>query len=154
MVLVILSIALAGAYTGFTHFRQSLAFTAAETEVSFWGREGYQPQATTIKRTGHGIESLLQSAPNNPQYLGLQSTYFAWRGYWADNMDKRASFNTQALQSQYQVLQSRPAHRHSWVKLLEYASRSSSGEDMSIKAQARLQALSSKPGLKPKPQSI
>jgi hypothetical protein len=142
--LVILAIALAGAYAGFTRFTQNLAFTAAETEVSFWGRERYQPQATTIKRTGHGIESLLQNAPNHPQYLGLQATYLAWRGYWEDNMDNRASFNTQAVQSQYQGLQARPAHRHSWLKLLEYASRSSSGEAMAIEAQARLQALSLK----------
>jgi hypothetical protein len=145
--LVILAIALAGAYAGFTRFTQNLAFTAAETEVSFWGRERYQPQATTIKRTGHGIESLLQSAPNDPQYLGLQATYFAWRGYWTDNMDMRTSFNTRALQSQYQGLQARPAHRHSWLKLIEYASRSTSAEAMVIEAQARLQALSSKPGL-------
>jgi hypothetical protein len=143
--LVILVIALTGAYAGFTSFTQNLTFTRAETEVSFWGREGYQPLTTTIKRTGHGIESLLQNAPNHPQYLGLQATYFAWRGYWEDNnMDNRASFNTQAVQSQYQGLQSRPAHRHSWLKLLEYASRSSSGEAMAIEAQDRLQALSLK----------
>lgn len=142
--LVILAVALTGAYTGFTQIRQSLAFTAAETEVSFWGREGYQPQAITIVRTGQGIEALLQSAPGHAQYLGLHATYFAWRGYWEDNMDNRASYNSRARQSQYEGLQSRPGHRHSWLKLLEYASRSG-GEAMGTKAQARLQAFAPKP---------
>jgi len=144
MALVILVLALVAAYTSFSQFRQSLVFTAAETEVGFWGRDSYQPQATTIKRTGRGIESLLQSSPRHPQYLGLQATYFIWRGYWEDDMYKRASYNSQALQSQYQGLQSRPGHVHSWLTLLEYASRSSS-EAMSSKAQARLQVLLPKP---------
>jgi len=136
------ALALMGAYTGFITFTQDLAFTGAQTELSFWGRDGYQPEAGTIARTGQSIDALLQGAPGNPEYLGLQASYATWQAYWAENTDERASFNAQAVQSQYKGLQSRPAHRHGWTKMVEYASRTTTGEPMLIAAQAHLRALS------------
>jgi hypothetical protein len=142
LVVLAAALALMGAYTGFTTFTQDLAFTAARTELSFWGRDSYQPEAGTIERIGQSIDALLQGAPGNPQYLGLQASYAAWQAYWAENTGERASFNSEAVQSQYQALQSRPAHRHSWAKMVEYASRTTTGEAMLIEAQARLRTLS------------
>jgi len=137
----ILVLALVAAYTGFTTFAQDLAFTNAQTELSFWGRDNYQPEPKTIKHTGQAIQALLQSAPRHPEYRGLQASYAAWLSYWSENMDERAGFNSQAVQSQYIALQSRPAHRHSWTKMVEYADHASTGEAIRQQAQARLAAL-------------
>ena len=137
----ILVLALVAAYTGFTTFAQDLAFTNAQTELGFWGRDSYQAEPKTIKLTGQTIDALLQSAPGHPEYLGLQANYAAWRAYWATDTMERASYNRQAVQSQHKALQSRPAHRHSWSKMVEYAARANSGEAMLQQAQARLQAL-------------
>jgi hypothetical protein len=134
--------ALMGVYTGFTTFAQDLAFSSARTELSFWGSDRYQPEPNTIERTGQSIDALLQGAPGNPEYLGLQANYAAWQAYWSENRDERAGFNGQAVQSQYKALQSRPAHRHSWSKMVEYASRTATGEAMLIDARDHLQALS------------
>ena len=141
-VLTVLAVALMGVYTGFTTFARDLAFTSARTELSFWGRDRYQPEANTVERTGQSIDALLQGAPGNPEYLGLQASYAAWQAYWSENRDERAGFNGQAVRSQYKALQSRPAHRHSWSKMVEYASRTTTGEAMLVDARAHLQALS------------
>ena len=142
VLLVVLAMALMGVYTGFTTFAQDLAFSSARTELSFWGSDRYQPEPNTIERTGQSIDALLQGAPGNPEYLGLQANYAAWQAYWSENRDERAGFNGQAVQSQYKALQSRPAHRHSWSKMVEYASRTATGEAMLIDARDHLQALS------------
>ncbi len=78
----ILALALVGAYRGFTTFAQDLAFTNAQTELSFWGSDSYQPEPETIKYTGQTIDALLQNAPGHPEYLGLQANYAAWQAYW------------------------------------------------------------------------
>jgi hypothetical protein len=137
----ILALALVAAYTGFTTFAQDLAFTNAQTELSFWGSDSYQPEPETIKYTGQTIDALLQHAPGHPEYLGLQANYAAWQAYWATGTMERASYNQQAVRSQYKALQSRPAHRHSWTKLVEYASRTTTGEAVLNEAKAHLQAL-------------
>jgi hypothetical protein len=137
----ILALALVAAYTGFTTFAQDLAFTNAQTELSFWGSDSYQPEPKTIELTGRTIDALLQNAPGHPEYLGLQANYAAWQAYWATDTIERVSFSQQAVQSQHAALQSRPAHRHSWSKMVEYASRASDGEVMLQQAQARLRAL-------------
>ena len=140
----ILVLAVAAAYTGFTTFAQDLAFTNAQTELSFWGRDDYQPEPKTIKHTGQTINTLLQQVPGHPEYLGLQANYAAWQAYWAVDAVERACFNNQAAQSQNIALQSRPAHRHSWSKMVEYAARTSDSEAMLQQVQARLQALQPK----------
>ena len=137
----ILVLALVAAYTGLTTFAQDLAFTNTQTELTFWGRDSYQPEPETIKYTGQAIDALLQNAPGHPEYLGLQANYAAWRAYWATDTIERVSFSQQAVQSQHAALQSRPAHRHGWSKMVEYASRASDGEVMLQQAQARLRAL-------------
>ena len=137
----VLALALVAAYTGFTLVAQDLAFTNAQTELSFWGRDKYQPEPKTIKYTGQRIDALLRNTRWHPEYLSLQANYAAWQAYWATDAMERASFNRQAMQSQHKALQSRPAHRHSWSKMVEYAARASSGEAMLQQAQARLQAL-------------
>ena len=138
-----LLLAMVGAYTGFATFQQDLAFTTLQTELSFWGRDNYQPEPRTIKRTGQRIDVLLQKAPGHPDYRGLQATCGAWQAYWASDRDGRASLSQRAVQSQYAALESRPAHRHSWLKMVEYASRTRNGEALRLEAQARLKALQS-----------
>ena len=124
-----------------TLFQQSLSFTRAQTEISFWGRSDYQPGQATIERTGQSIAAQLQIAPENPEYLALQANYAQWRAYWARGMVDQPRFAGLAVDSQYAALQSRPAHRHSWSKMVEYAAGSTTGEAMLHKAEARLREL-------------
>jgi hypothetical protein len=141
MTVPLLLLALLGVYAGIITFQQDLAFTAAQTEISFWGRDNYQPELKTIKHAGHTIDTLLQQAPLHPEYLGLSAKYEAWQAYWTSEPDERVSFNQGAVQSQYKAMLSRPAHRQGWSMMLDYASRTGDGEAMLSKAQARLQAL-------------
>jgi len=137
----LLLLALLGVYAGVVTFQQDLAFTAVQTEISFWGRENYQPEPKIIRHTGHTIDTLLQQAPLHPDYLGLGAKFDAWQAYWAIDPDERANFNQTAVQSQYKAMLSRPAHRQGWSMMLEYASRTEDSEAMLATAQARLQAL-------------
>ena len=141
-----LAAALALLIFGATAFQQSLAYTRAETELSFWGKPNYQPVERTIERTGATIDALVQHDPGHPDYRSLQAYQFSWRGFWSAEVDTRLKFNQLALESQYAALQARPAHRQGWAKMLEYASRTTGGEAMIDAAQARMQAL--QPGQK------
>lgn len=124
-----------------TLLQQSLSFTGAQTEISFWGRGDYQPGQETVERIGRSIATQLQSAPEHPEYLALQANYAQWRAYWARGMEDQSRFAGLAVNSQYAALESRPAHRHSWSKMVEYASGSTTGEAMLHKAEARLREL-------------
>jgi hypothetical protein len=137
----VLFVALAATWQAASLLQQNLAFTKAQTEVGFWGRGEYQPESSTIENTGRRINTLVQRSPGHPEYLGLQANYATWRGYWAQDMEERMAFSLQAMASQKSALQTRPAHRHSWSKMVEYAARTSTGEAAQIAAQAHLQAL-------------
>jgi hypothetical protein len=128
-------------YSGVSLFQQNLAFTAVDTELSFWGRSKYQPDVQTIAVTGASIEGLLRHNPRHPDYLASQAYYTAWQGYRAQDGTERERLNEQAAASQYLALQSRPADRQGWLKMVEYVSRTTTGEAMRQKALGRLQAL-------------
>jgi hypothetical protein len=145
LTLPLLALALSGVVQAANLFSQNLEFTAAETEVSFWGRGNYHPEAATIARTSQAMESLLTSQPAHPDYLALQANALVWLAYWAQEAEARATYAEQAVSTQYAALESRPAHRPSWEKLLEYASRSEGNEPMATLAQARINALNSAP---------
>ena len=142
MLVVVLILTLLLVAQGLSLFQQDLAFTGAETELSFWGRENYHPFQPTIKRTGKTIDSLLQISPQHSSYLELQAYYLSWLGYWADDVEQRLRFNDQAAQTQYRALQARPADRQAWLKMVEYSSRTVGGEALLAEAQARVNALS------------
>ena len=137
----VLFVALAATWQAASLMQQNLAFTKAQTEVGFWGRGQYQPESGTIKHTGQSINAIVQRSPGHPDYLGLQANYATWRAYWAQAMEERMAFSLQAMASQKNALETRPAHRHSWSKMVEYAARTSTGEAAQIAAQAHLQAL-------------
>ncbi|MEH6589994.1 MAG: hypothetical protein V7746_07065 [Halioglobus sp.] len=128
-------------YSGVGLFQQNLTYTAVDTELSFWGRGKYQPDAQTIALTGASINALLRHNPRHPDYLASQAYYTAWQGYRALDGAERERLNEQALASQYQALLARPAERQGWLTMLEYGSRITSGEPMRQLAQSRLQAL-------------
>jgi len=56
------------AWQSATLFRMDLAFTAAETELSFWGRGDYQPTEATRARISRELGVLLEGAPAHPDY--------------------------------------------------------------------------------------
>ena len=142
MLVVVLMLTLLLVAQGCRLFQQDLAFTAAETELSFWGSESYHPPEPTIKRAGQTIESLLQQAPQHASYLELQAYYLSWLGYWSEDVELRLRFNDQAVQTQYRALQARPADRQAWLKMVEYSARTVDGETLLAEAQGRANALS------------
>lgn len=144
--LVALLLALALCFQAARVFRQDLLFTRVETELGFWGREAYHPTPFTIESTGQQLSHLLARAPADPQYLALLANYAAWRGYWEQDPERGQQFNAQAVQAQFAALESRPAHRHGWGKMLQYASRVQDGEEMRATAQTRLRALQDEAG--------
>jgi len=128
-------------------FSQNLLFTRAQTEVSFWGRGDYRPDEETIRRTSELLNDLLVSEPAHPDYLGLQANATVWLAYWSAH-DDREQYAQRAINIQYAALLPRPAHRHSWVKLAEYLSRTgarSEGSEqraqLAAMAQTKLSAL-------------
>lgn len=137
----VLLLALGGTLYAGELFRRDLLFTRLETEVGFWGRGDYQPRPETIQRTGRSLNTLVESAPNNPLYLALQANYAAWRGFWSEDPALGQQFTGRAIAAQRASLESRPAHRQSWVKMLQYASRYKEGGEARALAKARLAAL-------------
>ncbi len=135
------SIAVSMGWQAIAWLAEDLAFTRAKTEVGFWGRGSYQPDDATIQRTGERIDELLLARPAHPAYLGLHANYAAWRAYWAGEGEARENYRQMAAHSQYAALQSRPAHRQGWQKLLEYTSRSSNGDGLREQSISRLEAL-------------
>jgi hypothetical protein len=141
MLVVVLILTLLLVAQGLRLFQQDLAFTAAETELSFWGRENYQPLQPAIVRTGQRIDALLQQNPQHSSYLELHAYYLSWLGFWTDDVEQRFSFNDQAMQTQYRALQTRPADRQAWLKMVEYSARTVDGEALLAEAQSRARAL-------------
>jgi hypothetical protein len=106
-------------------FKQSLLFTRAQTEVSFWGRGDYRPTPATITATRQQLQTLVTHSPGHPDYLALQANAAVWLAYWSQQESTAGQpGNTQhAIASQQVSLLSRPAHRFSWNKLAEYLGR-------------------------------
>ena len=136
-----LGLALAGVVLGVNLFRQNLLFIQAETEVSFWGRGTYRPTEKTIGNTNRSIEALLGHQPANPGYLALQASALVWQAYWAEQSDQQQGLGRRAIGVQQTALISRPAHRHSWTKLIEYAERTQDGDALIHQARAGLKGL-------------
>jgi hypothetical protein len=103
--------------------RSDLLFTAAETEVSFWGRGSYHPTPGTIEATEARITNLLSLSPNHPDYLALQAALHDWLSYWSEDFEATRQFSADAVAAQLAALKSRPAHRRDWLTLSRYASR-------------------------------
>lgn len=139
--LIALVVILACVQAGFVTGLQDLAFTEAQTEISFWGRGTYQPSPEKVEKTGEALESLLRLSPASPVFLELQAHYFAWKAYWSDDAVQRETLGRVAIDAQRRALQSRPAHRQGWVKMVEYASRTRDGEAMRQFALDRLALL-------------
>ena len=110
-------------------FVENLQFTNAETEVSFWGRENYQPTAKAVKRSTRTIDALLSDSSRHPSYLSLHANVLAWLAYWEADESAQDLLVKQTIAVQIRAIKSRPAHRQSWIKLVEYLSNSNnSGE--------------------------
>ncbi len=132
--------ALTVAWQSWHLMQQDLAFTAAETEVSFWGRAGYLPSPATRQRTERTMETLLAASPAQPDYLELAASLYSWQGYWSANAAQAGEYDRRALQAQYAAQLSRPAYRPGWEGLVEQAIRIGD-RAMSELAGARLAAL-------------
>ena len=129
------------AFKGAQAIYLDLVYTAVATELSFWGREGYRPTERTVERTGQQLTALVQHSPDNPEYLTQQAYFYSWKGFFSDDVSLRLTFNEQAVATQYQAIQQRPAYRQGWGEMVEYASRSKGGAAMLEQAQARIAAL-------------
>ena len=97
-------------WQGWGAVRRDLVFTAAETEVSFWGRGNYLPTAATRERTGRQLDTLLAVAPDHPEYQMLAASYYAWQAYWSEDPVTEQYFTGLAEQAREKAHQSRPAY--------------------------------------------
>ena len=147
--LAALAIAITVAWQAATLFRLDLAFTAAETELSFWGRGNYQPTAATREHIQRELDALLAAAPGQPNYLALAAYHDAWLAYREDDPDAARPYALRAASAQFGAQQNRPAYRQGWAKLVEYARRAGNAEGaatLGTLAQERLDALQPKQG--------
>ena len=142
LTLVALAAALLLMVQGAQLMRNELGFSRAGTEVSFWGRADYQPSEETILATTNTISTLVANCPGHPDYFALQANAAVWQAYWAQRKEDREVHAARAISSQYCALRSRPAHRHGWVKMVEYASRVPGEKAIVVMAQEKLAALS------------
>jgi hypothetical protein len=124
------------AWQSATLFRLDLAFTVAETELSFWGRDGYQPTEATRARISGELDTLLQRAPIHPDYLALAAYHQAWQSYREDDPTIAQAYALRAVNTQFLAQQNRPAYRQGWAKMVGYARRA--GDDEGAAALARL----------------
>ena len=141
--LAALGLAVTLAWQAATLFQRDLAFTAAETELSFWGRGEYQPSDATRETVRRELDTLLAAAPDQPDYLTLAAYHAAWLAYREDDPTVARPYALQAVDKQYAAQQNRPAYRQGWAKLVEYARRA--GSDRGALAQQRLEALRGSP---------
>lgn len=141
---IALLVALVMVWQGLNMFQGDLAFSAAETEVSFWGRGEYQPTERTREATGYAVENLVAAAPAQPAYLSLAASYYAWRAYWTEEIAVENDYNAQALAAQYAAQQSRPAYLQGWEAVEGYAVRAQQAAELQTLAQQRLDALQPK----------
>ena len=104
---------LMGIYQAVNIAFSDLEFSRVNTELSFWGRQGYKPAASRVSNVGATINTALQRWPGNPQYLQAQGRYLLWRSYWESGAKKATGFGEQAVDSWLQAMKQRPAHRQS-----------------------------------------
>ena len=147
--LAALALAITLAWQAATLFRLDLAFTAAETELSFWGRGNYQPTAATREHIQRELDALLAAAPGQPNYLALAAYHDAWLAYREDDPDAARPYALRAASAQFGAQQNRPAYRQGWEKMVGYARRAGSSKEaaaLGALAQQRLDALQPGPG--------
>lgn len=118
-----------------------LAYTRVDTELSFWGRKNYTPTENTIAHTGVTLAWLLHHRPEHPDFLARRAYFFSWQGFFTAEPSARLELNQQAVDAQHLALRGRPAYRQGWIKMIEYASRTTGGAAMLAQAQSRLNAL-------------
>jgi hypothetical protein len=118
-----------------------LEYRRLVTEVGFWGRDGYLPTDDVLAQTATDLDGLLARAPRQPDYLSLRASVFAWQAYASGDVDERIAYSNRAMQSQYAALRARPAHRHAWLKMVQYASRATTGAARLEQAERRLHSL-------------
>ena len=138
LALLALPLALLSLVHGVQVVERDLAHTRARTEVGFWGRGEYRPVAGRVEATGRAIDALLGAEPAQPDYLALRARYSAWRAYWSTDLGRRQAFNDEAMGYQLRSLRARPAHRHGWAKMVEYASGATAGEPVLSLARERM----------------
>ena len=121
---------------------QHLLYTRAYTEVSFWGREHYQPTEATQSLVSQQISALLQANAKHPDYLTLQAQRAAWQSQWqAQARPAQPLQQNTTLNAQYGALESRPARPQDWQLMVTYAQRSSATRWQAVSFQRRLQEL-------------
>ena len=88
LALATLGLAVTLAWQAATLFHLDLAFTATETELSFWGRGEYEPAEATRETTGRELDALLAAAPVTP---GAARSYLARFLFRGDDVSKPVS---------------------------------------------------------------
>ena len=137
------------AWYGADLFCQDLAFTAARTEVGFWGRGDYQPASSTRAAMEASVAALLARAPAQPDYLTLAANLYAWQAFWAADPALQRAYRLRSVKAQYAAQESRPAYRLGWQTMIGYAADTEGAEAWLQMAEQRLAVLAAGAGSLP-----
>ena len=136
----LLTLCLGMAWTAARHIPADYRFSLAEAELTFWGRDDYQPNPGVRQRTAVVIEGLLEGRPHHPDYWTLRAGQLAWEAWWSEDDSAALQLQRDALAAQWQSLLYRPAYRAGWATLARYAEAAEDG-DTAAEALARETAL-------------
>jgi hypothetical protein len=115
--------------------------SAAEREISFWGRAGYTPDVSAIAKAERDIHRALSLWPDQPDYLRVQSRAMMWRAYWTEDDTRAAELESMALDYLAEAAMQRPAHLATWQELSLELARLRTGGELSGQVQQQLQKL-------------
>jgi hypothetical protein len=103
-------------------FDQSVRFAAVQTELGYWGRDGYVPTPATVRETDASVDALLALNAEHPDYLIAKAHVLAWQAYREDP-ETAAALYQRAAEYQQAALVSRPTRPQDRLKLVEYRSK-------------------------------
>ena len=92
-------------------------YSRANTELSFWARQDYQPQQFRVSMVDQNITAALVHWPGNPDYLEAKARLLMWQAYWQEQQALAENLSQEALLVKLNALERRPARRQSWVEL-------------------------------------
>jgi hypothetical protein len=112
------------------------------TQLSFWGRDDYQPTEQVRNKTYRQARQLAESLPVDPDRLALAAYAQNWAWYFEKDPSLALQHAEAALSWQQQVVVMRPASIGDWATLARYAA-DAGREEQTENAKDRITALRS-----------
>ncbi|TGD73107.1 hypothetical protein E4634_12565 [Mangrovimicrobium sediminis] len=111
------------------------------TEVSFWGRDGYQPSPSRREQVAAGLSALREESPDHARLLTVSAARLDREARWATDTVESERLRDAAVTMQRRALGARPAHGQGWRMLIQYSPAGPRGEATRREAFEQLQTL-------------